>query len=106
VPGAVRHRAAPERHWPRGQGAGRRRRHPHLDPRNLLRRGTGSGFAEVDFVGIDGRRYRARWEANRARDKANGKLQHSRQSLYDLDSEQLLAAARTNTSNWSKHAWA
>ena len=61
------------------------------DPRTLLRRGTGSGFAEVDFVGIDGRRYRARWEANRARDKANGKLQGSRQSLHDLDSDQLLS---------------
>ncbi|PSS59255.1 AAA family ATPase [Pseudomonas sp. BBP2017] len=61
------------------------------DPRTLLRRGTGSGFAEVDFVGVDGRRYRARWEANRARDKANGKLQGSRQSLHDLDSEQLLS---------------
>ncbi|MBA1202141.1 AAA family ATPase [Pseudomonas capeferrum] len=61
------------------------------DPRNLLRRGTGSGYAEVDFVGLDGRRYRARWEANRARDRANGKLQHSRQSLHDLDSEQLLS---------------
>ncbi|MGE8407866.1 MAG: AAA family ATPase [Pseudomonas sp.] len=61
------------------------------DPRTLLRRGTGSAFAEVDFVGIDGRRYRARWEANRARDKANGKLQGSRQSLHDLDSQQLLS---------------
>ncbi len=61
------------------------------DPRTLLRRGTGSCFAEVDFVGIDGRRYRARWEANRARDKATGKLQGSRQSLHDLDSQQLLS---------------
>ncbi|UVM20434.1 AAA family ATPase [Pseudomonas wadenswilerensis] len=61
------------------------------DPRTLLRRGSGSGFAEVDFVGIDGRRYRARWETNRARDKANGKLQGSRQSLHDLDSDQLLS---------------
>jgi len=67
---------------------------PTSDPRNLVRRGTGSGFAEVDFVGIDGRRYRARWEANRARDKANGKLQHSRQSFYDLDSEQVLASGK------------
>ena len=33
------------------------------DPRTLLRRGTGEGYAEVDFVGVDGRRYRARWEA-------------------------------------------
>ncbi|MEE1886046.1 SbcC/MukB-like Walker B domain-containing protein [Pseudomonas carassii] len=67
---------------------------PTSDPRNLLRRGTGSGFAEVDFVGIDGGRYRARWEANRAREKANGKLQNSRQSLYDLDSEQLLGSGK------------
>ncbi|NWA03519.1 AAA family ATPase [Pseudomonas gingeri] len=64
------------------------------DPRTLLRRGTGAGFAEVDFVGIDGRRYRARWEANRARDKADGKLQASRQSLRDLDSDQLLASQK------------
>ncbi|CAG8865439.1 hypothetical protein PS627_01355 [Pseudomonas fluorescens] len=61
------------------------------DPRTLLRRGSGSGYAEVDFVGVDARRYRARWEANRARDRANGKLQLSRQSLFDLDSEQLLS---------------
>ena len=64
------------------------------DPRTLLRRGTGEGYAEVDFVGIDGRRYRARWEANRAREKATGKLQASRQSLRDLDSDQLLASQK------------
>lgn len=29
------------------------------DARTLLRRGCASGFAEVDFVGRDGRRYRA-----------------------------------------------
>jgi len=65
------------------------------DPRTLLRRGTGGGYAEVDFVGVSGRRYRARWEANRARDKASGKLQNSRQSLIDLDSDQLLASQKT-----------
>ena len=64
------------------------------DARTLLRRGTGAGYAEVDFIGIDGRRYRARWEANRARDKPAGKLQHSRQSLRDLDSDQLLASQK------------
>ena len=65
------------------------------DPRTLVRRGTGGGYAEVDFVGVNGRRYRARWEANRARDKASGKLQNSRQSLIDLDSDQLLASQKT-----------
>ncbi|MBV4458795.1 AAA family ATPase [Pseudomonas sp. COR58] len=64
------------------------------DPRTLLRRGTGEGFAEVDFVGVDGRRYRARWEANRAREKAAGKLQVSRQSLRDIDQDQLLASQK------------
>ncbi|MCE0463216.1 AAA family ATPase [Pseudomonas uvaldensis] len=65
------------------------------DPRTLLRRGTGEGYAEVDFRGIDGRRYRARWEANRAREKAGGKLQASRQSLRDLDNDQLLASQKS-----------
>ena len=64
------------------------------DPRTLLRRGTGEGYAEVDFVGVDGRRYRARWEANRAREKAGGKLQASRQSLRDIDQDQLLASQK------------
>ncbi|HEY0290573.1 MAG TPA: AAA family ATPase [Pseudomonas sp.] len=66
------------------------------DPRNLLRRGTGSGYAEVDFVGIDKRRYRARWETNRARDNASKKLQASRQTLTDLDSEQILSQNKTD----------
>ncbi|MCF5714869.1 AAA family ATPase [Pseudomonas tremae] len=61
------------------------------DPRTLLRRCTGSGYAEVDFIGIDQRRYRARWETNRARDNATKKLQASRQILTDLDSEQVLS---------------
>ncbi|MGJ7515391.1 AAA family ATPase [Pseudomonas baetica] len=69
------------------------------DPRTLLRRGTGEGYAEVDFVGIDGCRYRARWEANRARDKAGGRLQASRQSLRDIDQDQLLASQKLEFKN-------
>ncbi|MBA1275840.1 AAA family ATPase [Stutzerimonas azotifigens] len=64
------------------------------DERNLLRRGCGSGYAEVDFVGVDGHRYRARWEVKRAREKVDGRLQASSQSLLDLDSEQLLASGK------------
>ena len=86
---------------PRLNNTGRDAKVPDLDgeiatgdPRTLLRRGTGEGYAEVDFIGIDGRRYRARWEANRAREKATGKLQASRQSLRDLDSDQLLASQK------------
>ncbi|CDZ95766.1 AAA family ATPase [Pseudomonas saudiphocaensis] len=64
------------------------------DERNLLRRGCGSGYAEVDFVGVDGHRYRARWEVKRAREKVDGRLQASSQSLQDLDSGQLLASGK------------
>ncbi len=64
------------------------------DERNLLRRGCGSGYAEVDFIGVDGHRYRARWEVKRAREKTDGRLQASSQSLTDLDSGQLLASGK------------
>ena len=36
------------------------------DPRNLLRRGAIEGHAEVDFIGNDGVRYRARWSVRRS----------------------------------------
>jgi len=65
------------------------------DGRNLLRRGCAGGHAEVDFVGVDGKRYRARWEVRRARDKASGKLQQAQQSLRDLDADQLLSGNKS-----------
>lgn len=58
------------------------------DPRFLLRRGTASGFAEVDFMALNGHRYRARWSVARARDKENGRLQNPRLVLYNLDKEE------------------
>lgn len=64
------------------------------DGRTLLRRGCASGYAEVDFTGVDGRPYRARWEVRRARDKANGRLQASQQSLMDLSDQSQLARTK------------
>ena len=64
------------------------------DPRTLLRRGTTAGYAEVDFLGRDGRRYRARWAVRRAREKASGRLQAAEQSLRDLDADQLLTTQK------------
>lgn len=54
------------------------------DARNLLRRGTAEGHAEVDFVGNDGIDYRARWSVRRARGKAEGSLQKTGMSLKRL----------------------
>ena len=54
------------------------------DTGNLLRRGTGEGYAEVDFVGNDGVSYRARWSVRRSRNKASGSLQPTSMSLHQL----------------------
>ncbi|HEX8477361.1 MAG TPA: AAA family ATPase [Telluria sp.] len=55
-----------------------------FDPRNLLRRGAAEAYAEVDFVGNDEQRYRARWSVRRSRNKASGLLQASNMTLHRL----------------------
>ena len=65
------------------------------DPRTLLRRGAAEAHAEVDFVGNDGLRYRARWSVRRARSKAAGGLQKSTMSLHRLP--ELIALGGTKT---------
>lgn len=55
------------------------------DPRTILRRGAGRGFAEVDFIGKDGLRYRARCDLQRARGRALGALQKRARSLWRID---------------------
>lgn len=67
------------------------------DVRAILRRGAGRGFAEVDFQGDDGRRYRARWEVHRARDRAEGALQSQEMSLLSLDDSAQLGGTKTET---------
>jgi exonuclease SbcC len=67
------------------------------DVRGILHHGAGSGYAEVDFVGQDGGRYRARWEANRARGKAAGRLQPERITFTDIESGHILGDSKTET---------
>lgn len=55
------------------------------DVRNLLRRGTSDGYAEVDFQGVDGHRYRSRWSVRRTKDKASGSLRPQVLEVKDLD---------------------
>lgn len=55
------------------------------DVRNLLRRGMSDGYAEVDFQGVDGHRYRSRWSVRRTRNKATGSLQPQALEVKDLD---------------------
>lgn len=54
------------------------------DPRNLLRRGAGEAYAEVDFVGNDHLTYRAHWGVRRAGGKPRGRMQQAEVSLHVL----------------------
>lgn len=65
------------------------------DTGNLLRRGTGEGYAEVDFVGTDGNAYRSRWSVRRSRNKATGILQPTIMSLHQLPQLQPIGGKKT-----------
>ncbi|MCR6642406.1 MAG: hypothetical protein NVV82_26320 [Sporocytophaga sp.] len=55
------------------------------DPRKILRDGATDGYAEIDFVGVDGNRYRAQWNVRRARNRADGALQSHQVAFKNLD---------------------
>ena len=62
------------------------------DSRAILRRGAATGWAEVRFAARDGTEYIARWQARRARDRVEGKLQAVSRSLARAEDGQVLAA--------------
>ncbi|MFC5548454.1 AAA family ATPase [Massilia aerilata] len=65
------------------------------DRRTLLRRGTAEAHAEVDFVGNDEGRYRARWSVRRSRNRAGGALQPVTMSLNRLPDLNPIGATKT-----------
>src|SRR5690606_17887344 len=65
------------------------------DVRAILRDGTADGFAEVDFVGIDGQRYRANWSVRRARNRADGSLQQANTTLKNLSTGHDIGGRKT-----------
>ncbi|WP_295748637.1 AAA family ATPase [Undibacterium sp.] len=65
------------------------------DAANLLRRGTGEGYAEVDFVGTDGNAYRARWAVRRAGLKPTGKIQPTKMTLQSIPDESKIGGTNT-----------
>ena len=65
------------------------------DSRNILRRGTGSGYAEVDFISLSGDRYRSRWSVRRAREKADGSMQAWNIELTNLTTNEAQQGGKT-----------
>lgn len=64
------------------------------DVKNILRRGTGEGFAEVDFLGASGHCYRSRWSVRRTGSRANGALRSQTTQVTDLTANQELQGTR------------
>jgi exonuclease SbcC len=69
------------------------------DPRHLLRRGAAEGYAEVDFVGTDSLRYRARWGVRRSRGKVSGLLQDASKTLHQLPDLLPIGGTRTEVAH-------
>ena len=69
------------------------------DVRSILRDGTAEGFAEVDFVGIDGHHYRANWNVRRARNKADGSMQSDSVTLKNITSNIEIPGRKQETIN-------
>ena len=67
----------------------------HLHIRGILRDGTAVGFAEVDFVTVDGQHYRATWNIRRARNKAEGSLQAYTVALKNINTNAYIPGNKT-----------
>lgn len=68
------------------------------DKRNLLSRGSTHGFAAVEFLGIDGQRYLAKWEVQRARKRLDGAIQKVNRSIKNLSTDVLLTTQKSECS--------
>lgn len=69
------------------------------DARNVLRRGCAEAYAEADFLGNDGKPYRARWTVRRAYGRADGKLQKAQMQLTELSGDQRIGSTPTEVQN-------
>lgn len=69
------------------------------DVRNILRRGTSDGYAEVDFIGSNKSYYRSRWSVRRAYGKADGALQPQEITAKNLTTNTDIQGTKTEILN-------
>ena len=58
------------------------------DVRTILQRGKHKGYAEVDFLAVDGNEYRVRWSVSRTHNSPTGNLSAATQDLTNLTTGQ------------------
>ena len=64
------------------------------DVKNFLRRGMSEGYAEVDFLGVSGYRYRSRWSVRRTHSRADGSLKAQTLQVTNLDTDEEFQGSR------------
>ncbi len=57
---------------------------------NILRNNTSSGFAEIEFEGIDKKEYSAAWHIRKARNKVDGAFQAAEVILKEINSGEII----------------
>ncbi len=67
------------------------------DIRSILRKGSSSAYAEIDFIGIDKQTYRSSWNVRRAGNKINGNLQSDTIELLNLQTNYIFPEKKTET---------
>lgn len=65
------------------------------DSRQILTRGTGFGYAEIEFIGVDKKRYISRTEISRAYKRTNEKLKANSRSFICVDDGQRVLSTKT-----------
>ncbi len=66
------------------------------DPRALVRRGAALAFAEVEFLGVHGTSYRARWQVRRAHGAAFGRLLEDEHTLVTTSDDARIGVTNTD----------
>lgn len=54
------------------------------DPKTILSKGAHEGYAEVEFLAVDGKEYRVRWSVSRANDSASGRFRKTAYDVFNL----------------------
>jgi DNA repair protein SbcC/Rad50 len=65
--------------------------------KNILRKNCASGYAALDFIGANGKKYNAKWFMKRARDKNNGKIGDPIMSLFNYEDKEAFAGKTRET---------
>lgn len=58
------------------------------DPKTVLRRGTARGYAETDFLAVNGNEYRVRWSISRANNSPTGNFRNVSYDLTNLNTDE------------------